>query len=250
MADWDKIRKEYETTNKTMKSIAEDNGVSPSTLSGRKGREGWKKDEQAVKEHRKKTQQKRRVDEVVKDLSNNPELNDRQKKFCLLYLQYFNATKAYMEAYGVDNYQGAGASGSQLLSNPKIKAELDRLKRNQFQDLYIDSLDIKREWMKQAFADITDFVEFGQEEYHTLDAEGNVITKMGSYVRLKEDTSVDGTLIQEVRQGRDGVTVKLHDKQKAMDKLQDSLETSGSNRREIIVIKDDWAEEEDDGTED
>ena len=111
-------------------------------------------------------------------------------------------------------------------------------------------MDIKREWAKQAFADITDFVEFGQEEYITQDSEGNPVIKIGSYVRLKNDVEVDGTLIQEVRQGRDGVTLKLHDKQKALEKLQESLETSGSNRREVIVIKDDWAEEDDDDTED
>lgn len=233
-----------------MKDLAEKHGVKASTLRSRKNREGWTKADDAS-QHNGDTTQGNSVatQKAIEELNESSDLNERQKQFCLYYLKYFNATKAYQEAYDV-GYNTASANGSRLLANDKIKAELDRLKEAQRSDLYLDSLDIKRQWMNQAFADITDFVEFGQEEYITQDAQGNPVVKIGSYVRLKDDVDVDGSLIQEVRQGRDGVTVKLHDKQKALEKLQESLETSGSNRREVIVIKDDWAEEDDDDTED
>ena len=236
MTDWNVIKDEYKITDLTMKDLAEKHGVKASTLRSRKNREGWTKADDAS--HK-----------AIKELNESSDLNERQKQFCLLYLKYYNATKAYQEVYDV-GYDTASSNGSKLLANTKIKAELDRLKEAQRSDLYLESLDIKREWAKQAFADITDFIEFGQEEYITKDSEGNPVIKIGSYVRLKNDVEVDGTLIQEVRQGRDGVTLKLHDKQKALEKLQESLETSGSNRREVIVIKDDWAGEDDDDTED
>lgn len=250
MTDWNVIKDEYKTTDLTMKDLAKKHGVKASTLRSRKNREGWTKADDASQRNDDTTQGNSvATQKAIEELNESSDLNERQKQFCLYYLKYFNATKAYQEAYDV-GYNTASTNGSKLLANTKIKAELDRLKEAQRSDLYLDSLDIKRQWMKQAFADITDFVEFGQEEYITQDAQGNPVVKIGSYVRLKDDVDVDGTLVQEVRQGRDGVTLKLHDKQKALEKLQESLETSGSNRREVIVIKDDWAEEDDDDTED
>lgn len=249
MIDWENIEEEYKYTDLSMADLARKHNVNPSTLRSRRTREDWQKDRGTEEERQRIWDEKNATNEVIEHLNRNSGLNDRQKKFCLLYLKYFNATKAYQESYDVP-YNTASTSGSRLLANDKIKAELTRLKEAQAKELYLDSLDIKKEWMKQAFSDITDFVEFGQEEYETVNSEGEVVMKMGSFLRLREDVEVDGSMIQEIRQGRDGVSVKLHDKQKAMEKLQDSLETSGGSRREIIVIKDDWAEEEDDGTED
>jgi phage terminase small subunit len=59
------------------------------------------------------------------------------------------------------------------------------------------------EYIKIAFADMTEFVEFNDKK-----------------VILKDSTKVDGRLITEVKQGRDGVTIKLADKMKAIDRLE------------------------------
>ncbi|WP_446923983.1 terminase small subunit, partial [Klebsiella pneumoniae] len=81
------------------------------------------------------------------------------------------------------------------------------------------------EYVKQAFADITDFTEFGYDEYPFKDINGEEVIDEGtgevktykvSNVSLKDSNEVDGTLIQEVKKGKDGVSVKLYDKQKAM----------------------------------
>lgn len=40
-----------------------------------------------------------------------------------------------------------------------------------------------------------------------------------NYVDLKEGATVDGTIISEVKQGKDGVSIKLADRLKALDKL-------------------------------
>lgn len=53
--DWEKIKKEYETTDLTLKALAEKHNVKIGTLKSRKSREGWvrvstKKDATRVKE--------------------------------------------------------------------------------------------------------------------------------------------------------------------------------------------------------
>ena len=78
-----------------------------------------------------------------------------------------------------------------------------------------------------ATADINDFVEYGQEEvaYRAddgtplLDDEGNEITYKRNYVNFKDSDAIDGSLISEISQGRNGVKIKLQDKMKAMDWL-------------------------------
>jgi phage terminase small subunit len=62
---------------------------------------------------------------------------------------------------------------------------------------------ILEEYMRIAFADMTDYVEFDNRR-----------------VRLKNSADVDGRLITEVKQGKDGVTIKLADKMKAIERLE------------------------------
>lgn len=55
-----------------------------------------------------------RSPDVIDELVENDELKDRQKAFCLYYLQRYNATWAYQKAYGAD-YSTAGRNGHRLL---------------------------------------------------------------------------------------------------------------------------------------
>ncbi len=43
-----------------------------------------------------------RSPDVIDELVENDELKDRQKAFCLYYLQRYNATWTYQKAYGAD----------------------------------------------------------------------------------------------------------------------------------------------------
>lgn len=243
--DWEKIREEFETSDITMKDLADKHGVKASTLRSRKSREDWKQG--ATQQPKKKVATQRNekksvaTQQAIEELNNNSNLTEKQKQFCLLYLKYFNATKAYQEAYGVD-YNTAHSIGYRLLANDGVKEELERLKKIQRSEMYIDSLDIKREWAKQAFVDPTDFVEFGTREEEVMgmfgpvkDEEGNVITQVKNFIEFKDSVEVDGTLIKEVRMGKDGPVVQFHDKQKAMDRLMEFL------------IDDDVVENDDDG---
>lgn len=225
MTNWEAIREEYENTEITMKDLAVKHGVKPGTLRSRKNRENW---DRATQQERVATQRNKvknvATQEAIKELNDNDELTEKQKQFCLLYLKYFNASKAYKEVFGVAQ-KTAEVGGSRLLSKDKVKKELDRLKQAQRADLYVDSLDIKKEWLKQAFADIKDYVSFGQKEVATggLDEYGDPVKIMVNYVEFKDSDDLDGTLIKEVKMGKDGPVIQLYDKHKAMDRLMEFL---------------------------
>ena len=57
---------------------------------------------------------------------NNEELTEKQRLFCLYYVRWFNATKAYQKAYGCD-YTTAMVNGCKLLSNPKIQTHIQTI---------------------------------------------------------------------------------------------------------------------------
>ena len=206
------------------KDIAAKHDVSINTVKSWKSRKWNAPPEKKGATKKEKVAHKKEVQPVI----DNDDLTEQQKLFCLYYLQHFNATKAYQQAYQCA-YTTARTEGSRALANPNIKKELHRLKAELQQDVFLDVKDLLQEYMKQAFSDITDFTEFGQEIVQFSDgSEGPV-----SFVRLKDSDSVDGALIQEVKKGKDGVSVKLYDKQKAMSELMKYL--GGDRLREAQI---------------
>jgi phage terminase small subunit len=229
--NWEDIRKEYETTNITLKALAEKYGIKLGTLKSRKSREGWsrgspKKD--ATKKNKKVASTKK--DATIQPVILSDELTDKQKLFCLYYLKYYNATKAYQKAYGCD-YFSAKTNGNRLLSNANVKKEIERLKAEQMQGLFLDGMAVLQKYIDIAFADITDFVTFNRRDVQTgevevlLNPDGTVkdiVHKFESTNEMffKDMDEVDGTIISEVKKSKDGVTIKLHDKMKALEKLE------------------------------
>lgn len=144
------------------------------------------------KENEKKKRKEKAIAEEVKEVLENNELTDKQRLFCIYYNKCFNATKAYQKAYQVD-YDTANAHGYKLLSNVVIKDELQKLKQAKLNRVMLSEDDIFQKYIDIAFADITDFLEFGNEE---VDGEFEQYTR--SYVNIKHSFEVDGTLISEV----------------------------------------------------
>lgn len=226
MEKWELAYKDYKKGMK-YKDIASKHDVSINTVKSWKSRK-WNAMEEGAPDRVATKEKKGAHKKEVQLVIDNDDLTEQQKVFCLLYLQYkFNATKAYQHAYEVD-YRTANANGSRLLVNASVKQEIRRLKAELQQETFAGVKDLIAEYIKQAFADITDFTEFGTSEEISLNSFGEPIideetdaplTYMRSYVHLKDSREVDGTLIQEVKKGKDGVSVKLYDKQKAMDVL-------------------------------
>lgn len=104
---------------------------------------------------------------------------------------------------------------------------------------WLDKRTLIQKWIDIAFADITDSVKFGRQEevvYNDdgqpeLDMNGNVKTYAFNYVHLNESADIDGTLVTEVKQGKDGISVKLADKMKALEFLSKHIDLL--NEREL-----------------
>ena len=188
---------------------------------------------------------KEAIAEAVGQVIENAELTDKQRLFCLYYVKCFNATKAYKKAYGC-SYETAMTEGSKTLRNPKMKEEIIRLKQNRLNREMLDESDIFQKYMDIAFSDATDFVEFGQEDVPVMAVYGPVqvkdeetgekktLTKRVNVVRFKDSSEVDGTLIAEVKQGKDGASIKLPDRMKALEWLAEHMYMATEEQRARI----------------
>lgn len=193
----------------------------------------------------RKKNDKEAVAEDVGRVMDNPDLTDKQRLFCLYYVRCFNATKAYQKAYGCD-YFSAKAHGYELLRKVAVRDEIQQLKQNRLNREMLDEYDIFQKYMDIAFADITDYVEFGREEVQVMGAFGPVevvdpatgkripLKKTINTVRFKESGEVDGTLISEVKQGKDGASVKLMDRMKALNWLADHMNLATEEQKARI----------------
>lgn len=145
------------------------------------------------------------------------DLTEKQKLFCLYYIKNFNATQAYKKAFGC-RYSTALTNGCALLGNTRIRKEITRLKAEKKKSLMLNENDVIDKWVRLAFADLSDYVEWGRKEI-----EGEFGPFEINDVRLKESNDVDADLLSEVKQGREGTTVKLKDSIKALEWVTDNL---------------------------
>ena len=184
-----------------------------------------------TEKHEEKEAAEREVDQVIE----NPELTDKQRLFCIYYIRSFNATKAYQKAYGC-SYEVAMVAGPRMLGNVRVKSEILSLKQERLNREFLSEADIFQKYMEIAFADITDYLEFGTEEVPVMAIYGPVkikdsetgeektLTKVINKVLFKSSSDVDGTIISEVKQGRDGASIKLSDRMKALEWLSGHMD--------------------------
>lgn len=251
--NWEEIRKEYETSPITMKDLAEKHGVKLGTLKSRASREKWKSNQGKKVATKKATKRKKVATEELTENAENTladsDTTDWEEVFCLEYLKHFNMTKAYQRARPGTKYESARVLGSRTFAKVNIQNRLKELKKAQKKDLYVDSLDVKRQWVKQAFADVNDYIVFGRREIPVMgmfgpvkDEKGRTLMQEVNYVDFKESAELDGTVIKEVRMGKDGPIVQLYDKQKAMQELYKIMSDGNEGAGKQITIVNPWGE--------
>lgn len=237
------------------KDIADKYGVSINTVKSWKKRYNWERKKGCTQNKKGCTQkklEKKAVADEVKQVMQNTDLTDKQQLFCIYYIRCFNATKAYQKAYGVD-YATAASIGYRLLEKDGVKQEIHRLKQDRLNREFLSESDVFQKYMDIAFADVTDFVEFGNEDVDVILDTGERKTITVSHVNIKNDADVDGTIISEVSKGKDGVKVKLADRMKALQWLTDHMDLATEKQKaEIALLKakvqtDDGEELADDG---
>lgn len=234
--DKNEVKKDYLEGMK-YKDIASKYGVALDTVKAWVKRYGWSKERCTQKNKKKCTQnknkgtpnkkgakeEKKAIAEDVKQVLANEDLTDKQKLFCLYYVKCFNATKAYLKAYQ-GTYNTANVEGWKLLVNPRVKAEIESLKQNKLNRAFLSEDDILQKYIDIAFADMTEFIEFGKKPVKVCYEDGSTEEVEKSYIDFKNDFEVDGSIISEVSKGKDGVKVKLLDKMKALDVLREMYE--------------------------
>lgn len=236
-----------------LKDIAEQLDVPEGTVRSWKKRYDW--DNATLQKIKcnvaKESARKKKVQQAVAadtaSVSENPDLNEKQRLFCLYYVRCFNAVKAYQKAYGC-SYETACGHGHELLKKVEIIAEINRLKQSRLNRELLDEHDIFQKYMDIAFADITDFVEFGQEEEYVIGQFGLVqvedpvtgkkapLKQKVNTVRFRESDSIDGTLITEVKNGKNGASIKLADRMKALEWLAEHMDIATEEQKARIAV--------------
>ena len=229
--DWESIRAEFELSDISLKDLAEKHGISPGTLRSRKNREKWKKrgsPDDATQRNKNATQRKniatkKKVAPKAKEILESSDLEDWEEIFCLEYLKHFNKTKAYHKARPDVTYDSAKTLGNRLFTEVYIQKRLAELKSAKQEQLFIEGTDIDAQWAKQAFADITDFIEFRTEISAFVGDDGEMTEREHLIVSLKDSDKIDGMMVKEFKMTRDGPVIKLYDSQKALEMLQKRL---------------------------
>ncbi|HIG0360407.1 TPA: terminase small subunit [Clostridium sporogenes] len=234
--------------------IAEILDIPAGTIRGWKNKDKWeyklngtfqKNSKKNTERSNKKNKTKKKpIVEEVEHVLSNADLTDKQRLFCVYYIKYFNATKAYKKAYS-SSYSVANVEGYRLLVNPSIKKEIENLKKAKLNRAMLSPDDIFQKYIDIAFSDISDYVEFGQKELpvinpvtgeQILDDDGEVVTYTVNYVDFKESTEIDGTIIDSVSKGKDGIKIKLQDKMKAMKWLADHMDLATEEQKTRIEV--------------
>lgn len=223
--------KAYEMYKQGMKlvDIAAELDVPPGTVRRWKSTHGWeseRSESRGERSDKKRAEKKPVVDDGTKETLQNNDLTPEQQMFCIYYSRTFNAAQSYQLAYGCQ-YTTAVAHGYELLSNVVVRTEIERLKELKRQQIITSTEDVVELQMRIAFADMGNYLSFGREDVQVMGPFGPIkdpetneyITKEVNAIRLADSGNVDTQIIQEVKQGKDGVSVKLADKQKAFDWL-------------------------------
>lgn len=230
--------KELWLEGKKYREISDITGIKESTIKSLASRI-WKKEK--MQPNRKKVATKVAVTEQgeghhKEELSTeeietlvNGKLTEEQRFFCLHYVKYRNKVRAYQKAFNC-SYINACGNASNLFKNIEIQKTITELLNEMRNEVKLEAQDIILKKMQIAFADITDYVSFG---VHRDEKTGHEC----SYVEFKESSEVDGTIIHEVKRGKDGVSIKLYDSDKALDWLYDHLIITEEQRARINLLK-------------
>lgn len=213
----DKAHEMYKQGMKLV-DIADALEVPPGTVRRWKSTHGWDGERSASESERSdkgKVVKNPPADDGTKDTLQNDELTSEQQIFCVYYSKTFNAAQSYQKAYGC-TYESALCAGPRLLGNVRVRTEIERLKELKRQQIVTGTEDIVELQMRIAFADIGNYLTFSEKEYTDPETKEK---KSISAVDLKESANTDTQLIREVKDGKYGVSIKMEDRQKAINWL-------------------------------
>lgn len=159
-------------------------------------------------------------------------LTKKQKRFCDEYLVDLNATRAYKAAgYSVRSDNAAAVNGHKLLRNTKIDSYLKQKMREREKRTEITQDRVLRELARIGFANVTDYAnvveETVEEERPVFNDDGEVVDHITvvrniKRVDIEPTTDLDAdrrAALSEIKETKQGIEIKLHDKVKALELL-------------------------------
>lgn len=184
---------------------------------------------------------KKDINEACLDeIFDNNDLTPNQKDFVIYYVQSNNVAQSYLKAYKCKK-QYASVYASKLLKEPKIQSAIKKLKKMLMKSYDVDVTSYVDYLLKVANADISDYITFEEEEVPILDNEGQKVfdpdtgepmTKKVNRMHLTNSDFVDCSVVESIKQGRDGISIQLADKGKAWEKLAKYFGWVGEQKKE------------------
>ena len=245
----------WENSNgtKPIKEIAAELGVTDTQVRKWKSQDKWEEKTKGNITKQPKMNVPKKKDDVTKQIGSTvqavftaPEtkgLTEKENSFCRFFVINRNATQAAIKA----GYSpcSARAIGYENLTKPHIRAEVKRLKEIQARAIMLSENDIVERYMRIAFSDMSDIADWGTKEVEGLDEEGNILldskgkvkTLKQNYLDFKPSDQVDGGIISEIKLGKAGMSVKMEDRQKALDWLSNYLGMNPMNKHKVAYDK-------------
>lgn len=223
------IAKKYDTTINTVKSWSR--------------RYEWSKKKKNGAHQNKSVHTKKECKKIAEEIVETSELDEERQLFCIYYLKYHNKVKAYQKVKPKTPYNSACVMASRWSKEPAVIEEINRLKKELYEDALLDPHDIVQKYIDIAFADINDYLEYGREEVpvivkNPITGEDEILKQTVNMVKFKESAYVDGTILSEVKKGKDGASIKLSDRMKALDWLSKHMNLATEEQRaKIDLIK-------------
>lgn len=235
--------KELFDQGKSLSDIAADLGVSSGTVRSWKSRYGWGSNaatQRNVANATQRAQQKPKPDKKAEALAEP--LTEKERLFCEIYVRNFNATQAYLKAgFSADS---ARQNGYRLLTFDYIRGYVEYLKAQKKAAIMAGEDDLVERYMRIAFADMTDFVDFGvvmqpviidgsvimSKEVDPITGKQMPLMQAANSMQFKDSRDIDGGLICEISTSKQGAKIKLEDRQKALDWLARYFEINPVDR--------------------
>lgn len=143
-------------------------------------------------------------------------LSEKLKSFCESYVESHNRKTAMIKA-GFSSEVSSTVYARRIMQKKEVQVYIQWLKVRVLKQHLINAYDLIDAWVRIAFSDITDFVEIHP-----------------TTIRLKPCDQVDGQLIKSIKSGRDGISIELHDKMRALENLSRYVDDMPSDWKQRI----------------
>ncbi len=230
------------------KDIAQKYGVSINTVKSWAKRHGWTQPRKRVQPTKPGVQldskgakaEKRLNTMLAVSVEEAEDLSDKERDFCLHYIRSFNATQSYLSAFG-GTWDSANAHAWEVMRRQSVREEIQRLKAIKAEAILAQGEDVVEMYMRIAFADLKDYVQWGRAEVPVMGPFGPImiddgcggkvpLTREINDVRFVPSDITDGQIVSEVKVGKDGASIKLADRMAALRWLADYFELNPRDR--------------------